>query len=212
MLKYQYIFWDWNGTLVNDVYAALASVNDILAKRKRPAIDLPRYYSLMGTPITRFYERLFAPEKPDFPLLAAEFHEGYDRHMDQYGLMPGARNILLALRERGACQIVVSSSEKRRLNEQISRFQLNDIFSAVLGQEDFQCSSKLESARRYMQTYSCSPSRSVMIGDLEHDFEVASALGMDCFLIAQGHQSYDSLQTLGVPVLHDISELKKHLF
>ena len=35
MLKYKYIIWDWNGTLLNDIGASLASVNDMLAARGR---------------------------------------------------------------------------------------------------------------------------------------------------------------------------------
>ncbi len=42
-MKYKYVIWDWNGTLLDDVGAALASVNDMLALRGKEPIDLVRY-------------------------------------------------------------------------------------------------------------------------------------------------------------------------
>ena len=209
--SYKYIFWDWNGTLVNDVYAALESVNDILDRRNRPRIDLQRYYELVATPITIFYERLFAPEKPDFTVLAEEFHTGYDRHMQKYGLMPGVKDILTELNKLGAVQIVISSSERNRLKEQVARFGISDIFAEIIGQDGFRCASKLESAKEYMQTAGISPSDAVLIGDLDHDFEVASALGCDCLLISKGHQSHRALSAFGVMVLKDVSELFEYI-
>ncbi len=83
-MRYKYVFWDWNGTLVNDVYAALASVNDILLRRGREPIDIERYYSLVATPITLFYIELFKPDKADLDALFPEFHAGYDRYLPRY--------------------------------------------------------------------------------------------------------------------------------
>ena len=33
-------------------------------------------------------------------------------------------------------------------------------------------------------------SKTLMIGDTIHDFEVANELGVQCLLVANGHQSY----------------------
>ena len=47
----------------------------------------------------------------------------------------------------------------------------------------------------------------VVVGDTEHDYEVARAMNADCILIANGHQSKTRLQAPGVPVLDDVRSL-----
>ena len=211
MSRYDYLFWDWNGTLVNDVYAALESVNDILARRGRAPIDIERYYSLVATPITIFYERLFAPEEPDFPALSREFHEGYDLHMPKYGLAYGARETLEALKCAGIRQAILSSSESKRLTLQAESFGVAGLFERIAGQDDFCAGSKLDSARRLLADEGAVPQRTLVIGDLEHDAEVARELGADCLLYSGGHQSRSALETVGVPVIDRISDALEYI-
>lgn len=35
MARYDYILWDWNGTLVDDLDANIAIINNLLCQRKR---------------------------------------------------------------------------------------------------------------------------------------------------------------------------------
>ena len=51
-MKYKYIAWDFNGTILDDVYASLESVNDILSRRCRPKITIEDYYSYGSGTIT----------------------------------------------------------------------------------------------------------------------------------------------------------------
>ena len=49
--------------------------------------------------------------------------------------------------------------------------------------------------------------RALLIGDTDHDQEVAAEMGIDCILIPAGHQSRERLQACGVPVLQSLEEL-----
>ena len=51
------------------------------------------------------------------------------------------------------------------------------------------------------------PEELLLIGDTEHDFEVASGLGCSCILISKGHQSHELLKSTGAMVLDDLSQL-----
>jgi phosphoglycolate phosphatase len=46
-----------------------------------------------------------------------------------------------------------------------------------------------------------------MIGDTNHDFEVAQELGINCVLVADGHQSYERLKETGAEVVSSLAEL-----
>ena len=42
-MKYEYVFWDWNGTLFDDAEASWLAVNDMLTARKLPPITFLQY-------------------------------------------------------------------------------------------------------------------------------------------------------------------------
>ena len=52
MIKPSWVFWDYNGTLIDDVGTALESVNDMLRKRDMPCINMEQYKSYIDTPIS----------------------------------------------------------------------------------------------------------------------------------------------------------------
>lgn len=79
-MKYTHIIWDWNGTLLDDIGASLASVNDMLAMRGKPPIDADYYRECIGVPIIKFYEKVFELEKEDYSLIIKQYNEGYVRH------------------------------------------------------------------------------------------------------------------------------------
>jgi len=94
MSKYSLVIWDFNGTLIDDVSAALGAVNDMLTKRSQPQINLKKYYSAIDIPIWKFYETVFVPDTIT-PLEAIEeFEIGYEKHLKADPLMEGARNVL----------------------------------------------------------------------------------------------------------------------
>ena len=47
----------------------------------------------------------------------------------------------------------------------------------------------------------------LLVGDTEHDFEAAAAIGADCALLAGGHQSRARLEKLGARVVDSPGEL-----
>lgn len=201
------IIWDWNGTLADDVNVALQSVNDILSRRGRAPITLFDYYSYIGTPICRFYEHLFSPLDDElFKQILKEFNEGYRLHMDKTGLMPGGRETLERFRKAGLRQMIVSSSHLGELLHFCRLFEVESYFEWILGAEDFEASSKVETACRFLKEQRISPSECAVIGDTLHDRDMAGAIGCPVCLLDRGHQGYRQLKATGEPVFHELGK------
>lgn len=210
--RISHIFWDWNGTLLDDVGAALASVNDMLAARGSSPITLEVYRRCVDTPIIRFYEQLFDLEKEDYNALLAGYNDGYEKHLAECGLSPGALHTLQAIRETSARQIVVSSCEQTQLDKYVSLFGAAPYFDAVLGAANFYAENKTGRALSYMQAHAIDGAAVLVIGDLTGDFEMARRLGASCILISTGHHPSELLSRCGVPVagcFDDIDRLLK---
>ena len=52
----KYVFFDFNGTILNDVDLCLNLLNQILAKQGHKSISLEEYKNIFTFPIKRYYE------------------------------------------------------------------------------------------------------------------------------------------------------------
>ena len=208
-MKYTHIIWDWNGTLLNDISASLSSVNDMLKMRKKAPIDIDFYKECIGVPIIKFYERVFELEKEDYSIIIKQYNEGYLRHLESCGLTDGAVEAVEFFKNRGARQAIVSSSNNEQLCKNIKKYKLDGCFEAVLGSADYYAGSKIDRARDYLEKTNAQKGNVLVIGDLEHDAEMAAELGADCVLLRSGHEHISRLKKAQVPLIDDLHELIK---
>lgn len=202
---YQYIFWDWNGTIIDDVGVALNAVNQMLQERDYPVITLQRYRELMDTPIIRFYEPIFDLEKYPFEEIAVEFQRLYQVGNPQpYGEVP---DLLQQFWKQGRHQIVLSSSERQSIRMLSEELGFLNYFETILGADDIYAHSKVERAVDYLQQKKIVPEQCVVIGDTVHDYEVAHNMGIACILLSCGHDDESSLRQCGCPVCKSHQEL-----
>ena len=93
-MRYKHIFWDFNGTIIDDVGNALSCVNDMLERKGMKPINLTEYYDYVDTPIINFYYRILPPEEVDFNEISKQYHSDYARHLEETSLANGAENLL----------------------------------------------------------------------------------------------------------------------
>lgn len=206
-MKYTHIIWDWNGTLLDDIGASLASVNDMLEARGEPPMDINRYKECIGTPIIRFYEQVFDLEKEDYPQILAEYNAGYMRHLSECGLTEGAEEAIEIFASMGIHQAIVSSSNNGQLCENAKKYGVYDRFEAVLGAADFKADSKVGRAKAYLEQSGAEKGCVLVVGDLEHDAEMAAEIGADCVLLTSGHEHPDRLKKSGAVIFDKIDDL-----
>lgn len=211
-LRYSHIIWDWNGTLLDDVGIALASVNAMLARRGEKPITMAQYYDYIGIPIRKFYERVFDLDTVNYDEILKEYNQGYEERLRTAGLSAGAEEVLELLRAAGVRQTVVSSCEQNQLKRYIRHFGIASYFDAVLGSEDFLAGSKVERARSFLQGRGIEPREVLVVGDLEHDREMANAIGANCVLVSTGHQSAETLKKCAVPVYSSVRDVARELW
>lgn len=212
-MKYSHVFWDWNGTLLDDADWCLDVINTMLAKRQLPLLaDLNAYREVFGFPVADYYRRVgldFARES--FESLAEEYMGLY--HREQTGgcsLHAGAEDLLGKIRASGSVQLIFTASQTQKLLAQMAPFSLEGYFDDLLSVGDIYARSKLDIGRAYMDSHRVE--RGLMIGDSLHDYEVAHALGLDCLLVCQGHHSREALAACGAPVLGDLGEVEGFIF
>lgn len=207
-MKYKAVLWDWNGTLIDDAAAACDTVNDMQRENGAPEIDMERYYTLVDTPIKKFYTGLLGREDIDFPAISESFHSGYDSRLMQIELMDGAEEILALCKSSGIVSVIVSASHTDEVNSLLKRYGIDGYFMRVLGADNNFAESKTGRTVRFFSELGIDKSEALFVGDTLHDYDTAEALGIDCALISGGHQGRKILETTGAYVFDNLSELK----
>lgn len=204
---YDVVFWDWNGTLIDDCEAALSCVNEMLDETGDSRIDIDRYYSLVDTPIINFYIGLYGREQLDFNKISCDFHASYERRLDGIELMEGARKALSRNRDMGIKQVIITSSHTDEVKELTKRYGIDGYFEDIIGAFDKYAKGKTQRALEYFKHKGYNARTAVMVGDTLHDFDTANALGIDCVLITKGHQGGEILKSAGCPLIDSLAEL-----
>ena len=211
MQKYTHIIWDWNGTLLDDVAWCMTSINTMLKKRGLPTLDsVEAYHRVFGFPVIDYYRRVgFDFDKESFEKLAAEYIEIYHDNKSDASLFSEAKGILADFQNKGIHQIILSASEIKHLLSQMEPFDLSLFFDEILGISDIFATSKIDLGKAYVKR--TQPERAVLIGDTIHDKEVADALGVECILVANGHQSINALLSVNAVVVDSLADVKNYM-
>lgn len=201
-MKYDTVLWDFNGTLLDDVEICVDCLNTLLNNHGMKSKTESEYKKIFTFPIKEYYRRAgFDFEKVDYDTLAREWTDYYKTRKDLV-LFDGAKKTLEALAEHGLSQNIISASEKSALFEQTHFLGIDGFFAEMLGLDNIHARSKEALAKSWREK---NPNaKAVFIGDTTHDCEVAKAIGADCLLIPNGHQTREILEKTGATICDGI--------
>jgi len=204
----QYVLWDFNGTLINDVDICLQNMNNLLEKHKKKPIDLTTYRDVFTFPVIEYYKRVGIIENDDeFEPIAHEWMNGYYTMEKDLRIFDDTVENLERVRKQGLNQGVLSASSIKQLRRLLDKFNLTQYMDHILGLDDIFAKGKVEIGLEFIKQHHLSPDQVVLIGDTLHDYEVATKMGIQCILFAGGHQSYKILSQTNGPVVEKIKDI-----
>jgi phosphoglycolate phosphatase len=206
--NYTDVVWDWNGTLLDDAWLCRDIMNEQLVTRKLPPLSMERYGAIFGFPVKAYYEKAgFDFSSEPFEIPAREFIAVYEARRHEAELCDGAVDTLKQLREAGVRQHLLSAYSHDSLSTIVAAHGLTSFFTTLAGIPDVFAASKLERGLELAAAITGPEHRALLVGDTDHDCEVAAEMGIDCVLVPAGHQSLERLQACGVPVLQSLNDL-----
>lgn len=211
-MRYHHIFWDFNGTVIDDVHNALGCVNDLLDRKNRPHITLEDYYNYVETPIIGFYRHILPPEELNFDEISKNYHEDYAKRINETQLSTGAYELMHSLKNNGAHQYIITANIIDEATDLIKKYGIYDCIDVIIGAENTLAESKTERAVKLFESLNIDRNDAVFIGDTLHDLETANALGIDCVLVSYGHQGRRLLEEHNAFVVDTMEEIKKIIY
>lgn len=199
------IIWDWNGTLINDLNLICSVANQILARRGYQTHTVERVRELSCHPAQEWYRRMGVDfERHPFEHIVTEFHRDYSDRFNTAELHADSKSVLSDLRALGCSQYVLSAHMHTALVDNVSAHGISHYFDEILGLDSGHAHSKLENGQDLARRRKLNGNNAIMVGDSSHDAEVASVLGVPCFLVSRGLESESRLRKTGARVFSDL--------
>ncbi len=192
--KYSTVIWDWNGTLLNDAWLCVEIVNSFLSSHGRQKLDLDSYKDVFGFPISTYYQKIGIDfERESFENLTSRFISSYQAQVTSCGLHEKVLDTLQLFSSNNKKQYILTAAHKESVLPLLLNYSIREFFVEIEGLDNHRAESKLERGRHLIRNNQIDVAKAVLIGDTVHDYDVAKALGVDCILIAAGHQSFSRL-------------------
>ncbi len=183
------IFWDFNGTLLDDAHLCHDILCEMLQEVGRPVVSYAEYLDIFTFPVKAYYAKVYDLEAVSFDVLAERFINKYKPRSLQVPLTDGAIEALTHAKRLGFKNVLLSASEINNLYEQIRHFKIESFFDDVLGTDNIHAKDKTDVALSYVKTHPIDPANTLMVGDTLHDAKVAKTIGCEIVLYTGGHQS-----------------------
>jgi phosphoglycolate phosphatase len=200
--KFRHVIWDWNGTLVDDLSVAVDSINTLLQENGLSTLTIEKYREVFGFPIPHYYEKVgFDFSKVSFEKLAERYVAEFNhKRAWQAPLFDGVTDVLRTIKS-SKTQSILSAAAQWHLDEIIQHHKIEDFFHFRFGIDNHFATTKVHRGRELIKLSGVPAGETILIGDTDHDFEVAQELGISCLLLSDGHQSYRRLASLHDQVL-----------
>ena len=209
MNNIKYIFFDFNGTILNDVELCLDLLNEKLLKQDKDTLTLDEYKHVFKFPIRQYYKDAgldFNIES--YESMADSFIAKYQPLSLKCGLYSCVIPTIKYLKEKNIKLIILSASEMNNLNYQVNHYGISDYFDAVLGINNIYADSKTGIGIKYIQNNHINKNECIFVGDTLHDFEIANEMGIKPVLVTCGHQAFDIIRESGATIINDIGDLR----
>jgi phosphoglycolate phosphatase len=203
------VIWDWNGTLLDDVDCSLVAMNEVLAEFGLPRIPTPSAYrAVFGFPIQDFYRRVGFDTGPsgNFGAAAGSYLKRFAELVPQASLQANALTTLDAIAGLGIHQVIISATVQDVLVQQLAAHPIRERVHAVHGiTGDGRSASKTHVVGAWLESSGWNRDEVVMIGDTNHDREIANLFALRFVGFSGGHQEPPA--DPGHPVIDDLTGL-----
>ena len=212
MKKYEYVIWDFNGTILDDVEASMSSVNKLLVERGlSPMPDFDFYREVFDFPIKNYYAALgFDFINEPYEVVAPLWVALYNEAVKKSNIRNGVVEMMNELKNRGIKHYILSATELEMLRGQLHDLGIMEYFEEVLGLDNIHAESKVALGKRLGSRIDMT--KALMIGDTVHDYETAVSMGCDIVLVEGGHQSRRRLLECTKSVEKSFEDILKKYF
>ncbi len=204
----KYVFWDFNGTILDDRKLCYNLLNELLISEDKEPIEYEDYFEVFGFPVKDYYKKAGITFKyRSYEKMADWFILKYQPLSMEQSLYEGVEETLKSLKEQGIKNVCLSASFEDNLIEQLKHFKIDHYFEAILGTSNVLALGKVDVAKKYILDNNIKSEEVLLIGDTLHDYEISKEFNFLPVLFTKGHQSQRRLQLTKSLLINEIKEV-----
>lgn len=199
-MKYQYLFFDLDGTLTD---SALGIINSVKYALHKMQWDIPSEAVLrkfVGPPLSSSFQMFCGMNEETAQLAVATYREYFsEKGLFENEVYEGIVKMLQQLKEKGY-KLAVATSKPEEFSVRIMKhFQLDSYFEYIAGSSMDESRNTKEKVIGYAmeQLHIDNPQDVLMVGDREHDVIGAKACEIPCLGALWGYGSKEELMDAG---------------
>ncbi len=224
-MKYPYIVFDLDGTIVESLPGIAAGLNTALAELGKPLITLAQLRLYIGEGARKLcaqtlgYESEEDAPREEVETLLDIFRREYRESWKEEGTrcFPGIQSMLMKLAACGAHMAVLSNKPHEATCSIVEHLFRGMPLSPVLGYQEGSFPRKPDPAALHhiAAGWGVSTSELILVGDSTHDAQCAENAGCQLALVPWGYARLSDLLELrrekGTPILGTIESLTQYL-
>ena len=194
MKTYRHLVFDIDGTIIDSAKINMLSLQETVKELRGDVMPLEDLYFSFGIPGVRAMEILGFPE----PEKAVQvWIRNYSACAERLGmpLVPGMREILERLRERGASLGIITSKLREEYDEHFEKQGLLELFPCVVTASDTPKGKPYpDPMLEYLRRTGAAPEEVLYFGDTAYDMDCARSAGVDHALVLWGCLSPEGIE------------------
>lgn len=196
MKKYEYLFFDLDGTITDSFLSVANSFRYALESYGIKVNDINELRPVLGPPLRTSFETMFG-FSPDESVKAVEkYRERYVNHyISENRIYDGVRELLTKLYEDGYKLVLATSKPEKFALNIMKHFELDKYFHFITGASMDKSRDTKEKVLEYI--LNClkisDKSKILMIGDRKFDLDGAAFFGIDAAGVLYGYGTREEL-------------------
>ncbi|MCM1364432.1 MAG: HAD hydrolase-like protein [Faecalibacterium sp.] len=198
MNRYDYVIFDFDGTVTDTGEGILKSLQYSFTANGRPAPDLKDLKKFIGPPIHYSYVNFYDISEEEVGEYIKKYRERYRaKGIYECYIYDGMRELIESLRENGVKIGIASSKPIKLIYDVMNHLGITDLFDAVSGVQfdDSNHIGKTDLVLDSMKQLNVTDKRKVlMVGDRYFDIDGAAGAGVDSCGVLFGYGSKEEFE------------------
>lgn len=207
---FELLVFDWDGTICDSLSHIVDSLRYALSRMQMPERDEDTLRSIIGLGLLEAMERLFPGiNRAQTEELASHYREFHLASTSgNTPLFPGVERTLGKLHASGRTLAVATGKSRRGLNRAMQESGLESFFHFSRCADETFSKPHPQMLEEIMELSSAEPANVLMIGDSEHDLQMATNAGVRSAAVSYGAQDGQYLLKFKpVACFHSLAEL-----
>lgn len=177
--RFQLLVFDWDGTLADSIDIIVRSMKDAIQQLRLPQRRAREIKRIIGLGLHDGANQLFPGTSERLHLqLAGAYRDAYFRRSGQIALFAHTRQVIKNLHEQGYWLAIATGKSRRGLDQALTASDLQTFIHGSRCADETFSKPHPQMLLELMHEFAVEPEQTLMIGDSEHDLQMAQNAGV----------------------------------